>query len=179
MTPRNNSSSKGGRGPEREAKADIGIAGLFRGLGNFVEFLGQMAEAGEHIAERSGEFDLKGLGDKARGVYGVRVQVGLGGETKLQSFGNIKPTERGPEIVDVREPLIDVFDEANEVIVVSELPGASDKSIQIEISGDILKLSSTGERRYAKEVLLPCAVDEKTIRRSYKNGLLEIRVTKA
>ena len=159
--------------------ADVGFGALFRGLGNFVELLGDMVEAGQQSAGRSGEFTVKGLGERAKGVYGVSVKIGIGGETELKPFGNIRSTKDGAEAADIREPLIDIFDEADEVVVVAELPGASDDSIQVEASGDVLSLASSGTRRYAKKIHLPCAVAADTLRRTYKNGLLEIRIGKA
>jgi HSP20 family protein len=77
-----------------------------------------------------------------------------------------------------REPLIDVFDEGNEIVVAAELPGARNDAIKIEVRGDILALTSSGQRRYAKEVLLPSPVDAASMKRSFKNGLLELRLKK-
>jgi HSP20 family protein len=173
---------RGPRGPGRgpgHGSADVGFAALFKGLGNFVELLGDIVESGENTMERTGEFKPHGLGDKARGVYGVRVRVGLGGETSVEPFGNIRSSPKGPEVVDVREPLIDVFDEEDEVMIVAELPGASEEAIKVEIEGDVLSLTSSGARRYAKEVLLPCAVDAASLTRAYRNGVLELKVKKA
>lgn len=162
----------------REAEIDIGFGPLFKGLGDFVGVLGNLIEAGEQQINRTGEFKVKGLGDKAHGVYGVSVRVGLGGEPHVERFGNIRATKEGPEVVDVREPLIDVFDEDEEIVVAAELPGVREDAINIEVRGDVLALSSSGERRYAKEVLLPSAVDAASMRRSFKNGLLELRLKK-
>jgi HSP20 family protein len=141
--------------------------------------LGNLVEAGEQQSNRTGEFKVKGLGDKARGVYGVSVRVGIGGEPHVERFGNIRSTTEGPEVVDVREPLIDVFDEGDEIVIAAELPGAKEDEIEVEVKGDVLALSSSGERRYAKEVLLPGPVDGASMRRSFKNGLLELRLKKA
>jgi HSP20 family protein len=168
---------------EHAAKAhtdvDIGFGSLFKGLGDFVGVLGKLVEAGEERMERTGEFKVKGLGDKARGVYGVSVRVGLGGEPHVERFGNIRTTHEGPEVVDVREPLIDVFDEEKEIVIAAELPGVKDNAIEVDIRGDVLSLSSSGDRRYAKEVLLPSAVDAASLKRSFNNGLLELRLKKA
>ncbi len=162
----------------REAEIDIGFGPLFKGLGDFVGVLGNLIEAGEQQINRTGEFKVKGLGDKAHGVYGVSVRVGLGGEPHVERFGNIRATKEGPEVVDVREPLIDVFDEDQEIVVAAELPGVREDAINIEVRDDVLALSSSGERRYAKEILLPSAVDAASMRRSFKNGLLELRLKK-
>jgi len=161
------------------ATVDIGFGSLFKGLGDFVGVLGKLVEAGEHQVSRTGEFKVKGLGDKAHGIYGVSVRVGLGGEPHVERFGNIRATKEGPEVVDVREPLIDVFDEGDEILVAAELPGVTEDALKIDVRGDVLELSSSGQRRYAKEVLLPSAVDPGSMRRSFKNGLLELRMKKS
>jgi HSP20 family protein len=55
-----------------------------------------------------------------------------------------------------------------------------ESDIQFEIKEDILLLSARHqERKYSKEVLLPCAVLADTAKASYANGILELRVTKA
>lgn len=179
MSSRKASSSKRAQPAEGRAAVDIGFGSLFKGLGDFVGVLGKLVEAGEQHIERTGEFKVKGLGEKAHGVYGVSVRVGLGGEPHVEHFGNIRSTKEGPEVVDVREPLIDVFDEDTEIVIAAELPGVREDAIEIEIRGDILALSSSGERRYAKEVLLPSPVDPASMRRSFKNGLLELRLKKS
>ncbi len=165
--------------PEAEPVVDIGFGSLFKGLGDFVGILGNLVEAGEQQINRTGEFKVKGLGDKAQGVYGVSVRVGIGGEPHVERFGNIRATTEGAEVVDVREPLIDVFDEGDEIVIAAELPGVKEDAIQIEVRGDVLALSSSGERRYSKEVLLPSPVDAASMKRSFKNGLLELRLKKA
>ncbi len=179
MTSHKTTSRKKAGPAEAEAVVDIGFGSLFKGLGDFVGMLGNLVEAGEQQVNRTGEFKVKGLGDKARGVYGVSVRVGIGGEPHVERFGNIRSTTEGPEVVDVREPLIDVFDEGDEIVIAAELPGAKEDEIQVEVKSDVLALSSSGERRYAKEVLLPSPVDGASMRRSFKNGLLELRLKKA
>ncbi len=179
MSNRKTSARKHAHAAEGHADVDIGFGSLFKGLGDFVGVLGKLVEAGESQIERTGEFKVKGLGDKAHGVYGVSVRVGLGGEPHIERFGNIRSTREGPEVVDVREPLIDVFDEEHEIVVAAELPGVREEAIHVEVRGDILSLSASGERRYAKEVLLPSAVDAASMQRSFKNGLLELRLKKS
>ncbi len=80
----------------------------------------------------------------------------------------------------MREPLVDVFDETDHILVIVELPGVAEGDIRVEVKDDILSLSaSSRERKYAKEVLLPAVVDPATVKQSYQNGILEIRLSKA
>jgi HSP20 family protein len=166
---------------EEEVKVsfDLGFGGLFKGLGDFIDLLGDMIETGEEEVTRSGEFRVKGLGDKGRGVYGFSVRTGIGGIPRVERFGNIRTTEEGPVVAEVREPLVDVFDEEQEIVIVAELPGVGEEEVRIEIQDDILSLETTGERKYAKEILLPEPVDAATLQKAYKNGILELRLKKA
>ncbi len=163
---------------EAKVTFDLGFGGLFKGLGNFIDLLGGMIETGEEEVARSGEFRVKGLGDKGRGVYGFSVRSGIGGIPRVERFGNIRTTEEGPVVAEVREPLVDVFDEEQEIVIAAELPGVAEEEVHIEIQDDILSLKTTGERKYAKEILLPGQADAATLQKAYKNGILELRLKK-
>lgn len=164
-----------------EAGVNIELGGLFRSLGDAVDLLGKLVEVGTRNVEHQGEFTVKGLGDKARGVYGFSIRTGLGGEgtARVEPFGNVHATEEGLVVDEAREPLVDVFDEGGEVVITAELPGANEEEITAELRGDTLVIQSSGERRYAKDVPLPCAVDPGTMRKKYNNGVLELRARKA
>jgi HSP20 family protein len=87
---------------EPKVTLDLGFGGLFKGLGDFIDLLGEMVEVGEEEVTRSGEFRVKGLGDKARGVYGFTVRTDIGGVPRVERFGNIRTTEEGPVVADGR-----------------------------------------------------------------------------
>ncbi len=169
-----------------EVNLDLGFGGLFKGLGDFLDVLSNIVEttegeapAGQEGVARRGEFRVKGMGDKAHGVYGFSVRSGIGGMPKVERFGNIRATAEGPVVADVREPLVDIFDEGTEIVVVAELPGVSAEEVAVEVRDDILTIETTGDRKYAKEALLPATVDAATLQRAYQNGILELRLRKA
>ena len=162
-----------------EATLDFGMGGLFKGLGGFMDLLSEMMEAGESSeVTRTGEFKVKGLGDKAQGIYGVTVRTGIGGIPRVERFGNVRATEEGPVVAEVREPLVDLFDEDQEIVIVVELPGVSEEELQVEVQEDILSLETTGQHKYAKEILLPQTVDSASLQRTFRNGILELRLKK-
>lgn len=168
-----------GRRRRPETSIDLGLGGIFKGMGDFFELISGMVEQGESEVSRSGEFTVKGLGERARGVYGFTVRTGLGGIPRVERFGNIRSTEEGPVVDEIREPLVDVFDEGESVLVVAELPGAAEEEVAVEVRGDVLSLETKGDRKYAKEVLLPCPVDADSMKKACKNGVLELRFSKA
>jgi HSP20 family protein len=161
---------------------DLGFGGMFKNIGDLVDLISEMAdkaETAEGEVSKSGEFDVKGLGEKARGVYGFSIRSGIGGAPRVERFGNIRKTEEGPVVADVREPLVDTFDEGAEIVIVAELPGVSEAQLQVELKDDILTISTSGDRLYAKEILLSADVDPGSLRQTYTNGILELRLKKA
>lgn len=169
-------------GKKQEGKhkidVDLGFGGLFKGLGDFIDLLGSLAESGQEIT-KSGEIDLKGLGDKGRVIYGFNVHTAGVGTPHVERFGNVRSTRDGPVVTEVREPLVDAFDEDGEILVVAELPGVREEDIAVDVQGDVLSIETTGARRYAKEVLLPAAVEATSLAKTYRNGILELRLKKA
>jgi len=82
-------------------------------------------------------------------------------------------------VAEVREPIVDIFDEEDLVLVLAELPGVEEGDIHLEVKDDILNLTAEGkDRKYSKEVLLPSVVDADTMESTYKNGVLEIKLIK-
>ena len=160
---------------------DFGLGGLLSGLGNLIDTASKLAEKGEEFS-KSGEIDfssldkIKGLKD-LKGVYGVRVRTMADGRPSVQPFGNIKRTPKGPVVEEVREPIIDVFDEPEGINVVAEMPGIDEKDLHIEMKGDILTISAEGQnRKYQKEVLLSREATAEQMTWNYKNGILEIKI---
>ena len=157
-----------------------GLGGLFSGLSDLVEKLGELAEKGAEL-RREGTFE--GGGDKGlKGVYGFTVRVGSGSDKglKVQPFGNIKKNARGESMVsDEREPMVDLFDEPDHVLVIAEIPGVELPQVKVELRGDVLLLTaSSKERKYHKELLLPRSFTQDRLTTSMRNGLLEVRLDK-
>ncbi len=157
----------------------MGLGGLLGGLGSFIEKLGELAERGEELHK---EGEIRGKDDRLRGVFGFNVKVGLGDEgIKIEPFGNVrndKETGR-PVVHEVREPMVDVFDEQDHVLLVAEMPGVSEGDVGIELEGDILTISAAkGDTKYRKEVLLPQAFTAAQMSHTCRNGILEVKLTK-
>lgn len=151
----------------------ISFGGLFKGLGNLIDLADKLREEG---IEKQGE--IRGLPRGARGVYGFSIRT-LAGKPVIESFGNIRETTKGPVVEEVREPMVDVFDEEDRILVIAELPGVAENEIKIEITGDILNLTASDkDRKYAKEILLPGKAKPESMKTSYNNGILEITFEK-
>lgn len=151
----------------------VSFGGLFKGLGSLIDLAAKIQDEG---VDKRGE--ISGLPRGAKGVYGFSIRT-LAGKPVIESFGNIKDTKKGPVVEEVREPMVDVFDEKDHILVIAELPGVAEKDIKIEVAGDILNLTASNkDRKYAREVLLPVKAKPEPLKSVFKNGILEITLEK-
>ncbi len=157
-------------------EAGFGLGGILKGLTDLVEKLDDLAENGGELA-KTGE--ILGKNQQVKGIYGVTVKVGLGDDKpRVETFGNIhKDTRSGNTVVqEVREPVVEVFEEKDHVLVVAEMPGIGAKDIHIEIDGDLLTLSAArGDKKYRKEVQLPESFSRDNAQVTCNNGVVEIK----
>ena len=162
--------------------AGIGfLGGMLDGITELVEKLGDLAEKGEKLS-KSGNIKFKGGENKIEGVYGFSVKTGLGGKgVKVEPFGNIRKDEVSgqPVVHEMREPVVDIFEEDNHTLVIAEMPGISEKDITLEVKDDLLCIHAVkGDKKYRKEVLLPRNYPREKMTVSCNNGILEIKCTK-
>lgn len=184
--------------PEKpEIKLEFGgkglLGGFFKGLSNLIDLADKVSKEGGQI-EKSGQFGVKGNKDLT-GVYGFtfRTMSGPGGVARpvVRPFGDISKvskmakeqrTERpkGPVVEEATEPIVDIFDEKDFIRIVAELPGVAESEITCEVEGnDVVAISTTGKKKYSKEILLSANVDPASLQKSYTNGVLEIKLQKS
>ncbi|MHB8069371.1 MAG: Hsp20/alpha crystallin family protein [Desulfobaccales bacterium] len=151
-----------------------GVGGIFKGLADLIETLGDLAETGERL-KKSGELQQRDV----KGVYGFSVKVGLGDkEVKVEPFGNVRRDEESGESVvqEIREPVVDVFEEKDHTLVVAEMPGISAKNVRLEVKDDLLTIhAEKGDKKYRKEILLPQSYPQDKMKVTCNNGILEIK----
>lgn len=149
----------------------LSFGGLLKGLGDFMNTVVKMAEEGKSEFGKAGEISFD-KAKKLKGMYGISVRIGGAGVPIVEKFGTVPDT-------DVREPLVDLFDEKDMVRVIAELPGVEESDIKTEIEGNILKIrAERGDRKYEKDIELPAEVKGE-LKSKYKNGVLEIELEKA
>ena len=121
-------------------------------------------------------------------VYGYSMTMGPDGKPIIREFGNVKPSAKpsvfgaprpGLEVKVEREPLVDTIEEDSTIKVVAEVPGVERDDINLECAENTLIISvDTPARKYYKEVELPSQVDPESAKASYRNGVLEVTLTK-
>jgi HSP20 family protein len=163
---------------DKVIKSTMSLGGLLGGLGGFIEKLGELAAAGESLSQ-SGEF--KDATGKIRGIYGINVKTAMGesGQTeiKIEPFGNVRQNTPGrTNDDDVREPLMDIYEEEDHVLILVELPGVVKENISLEVKDGQVQLSAKrGNTTYGKEFALPDGCLAEKMSWECSNGILQVR----
>jgi HSP20 family protein len=92
-------------------------------------------------------------------------------------------------------PVVDIYDNENDIVIKAELPGVDKEQIAIDLQGNVLTLK--GERssenevkeenfyrrersygRFERSFMLPIEADPETVKAEFKDGVLNIQVPK-
>jgi len=115
-------------------------------------------------------------------MYGFNVNIDKDGKPKIDSFGNIKPKPYSgkPVVKSKREPLVEVSEEKDQIVVIAEMPGVDRNDIELEATSDSLIISTKDNagRDYYKNVKLSSSVNLDVAKARYTNGILEVRLNK-
>jgi len=113
---------------------------------------------------------------RTSGILGDReYHIGTAG-SPTRRRGQEKVSEQ-PEVV---EPPVDVFREAEEIVVVAEVPGVELADLELRVNDDVLILTTkpAAQRNYLKKIELGSPVDESSLKANCRNGILEIHLQK-
>ncbi len=127
-----------------------------------------------------------GMEFRAPFVYGYYMTIGPDGKPIIRRFGNVPTREEGreSEIEEIetrreeeatREPVLDVMDFGDEIVVVAEIPGVSKEDIDVSATERRLTIKA---KPYSAKVDLPAEVKPEGAKATYSNGILEVRLPK-
>ena len=111
-------------------------------------------------------------------VYGFSYTAEPGKEPVFQEFGNIKPSYRGIEPSQGREPLVDVMSEKEKFKIFVELPGVEKEKVKLDVAEDSVEIKTDDEKKFYKMIYLDSTVDPDSAKASYKNGILTLELDK-
>lgn len=144
------------------------------------EFMTMRKQMDRFLKDTMNSFDDESF-QKRPFVYGFSFRVGPDGIPHFEQFGDTKFSRpKGPFGKDKeskREPLTDIIEAEDHVVITMELPGIEKKDINLEVVEDSLVIDvDTAMRKYHKELRLPENLDMDTIEANYKNGVLDIKI---
>lgn len=164
-----------------------GLGGMFPGLGGFLKgleespaFKERLKNVGKEIEAKIKQAPLKRT--EARGSS-LRMGIPPGVRSKevqrrhfvKEGSERIRPKSPPPA---PKDPPVEVFDEKDYITVVAEMPGVEQNRITVELEKDNLTISAdTPGREYRQRLKLPCEPTGE-LKKSYKNGILEVKIKK-
>ena len=84
-----------------------------------------------------------------------------------------------PSLIEKKPPLVDIFEEADYLRVLAELPSIDEKDISIETDGSTITITAGNEtEKYSKIVRLPTRIKKGPIEFTHKNSILQVRLKK-
>jgi len=139
---------------------------------------------------RSGDFkgawEIRQIDEPEIKGYMIRGQFGTEGPLKpLEPIEPLKPSKRRslPEkplglprtaLKEMREPLVDIFEEDNNVKVYAELPGVEKEEIELNFGNGYIDVRA---RNFHKVIDLPhVQTSTDAVSTEYKNGVLQITI---
>ncbi len=127
--------------------------------------------------------NMEKLGIKGPFMAGFNVNFDSEGRPIINSFGNIKQKPDGKTEVDkTREPLVELNEEEDQIIVIAEMPGVRKEDIALKATSHSLTISTEEKsslgHHYYKEIELPSAINSDYAKARYANGILEVKLKK-
>lgn len=149
---------------------------------------GQLEDLRQRLKDLGGketmsDEDWKGGATSVSGFVRVRSLTGEE-EYHIGTGAGRRPhakAEKATESPDVAEPPLDIFDEPDGLTIIADVPGVDLNDLVLTVEGRVLHISPkpTARRAYKKDVELGADVDPQSLQTTCRNGVLEIRLSKA
>jgi len=166
-------------GIAREVLKGFGLENLIKAVEKSPAFKQRFNEVNKEIEERlKNGVSKKDYSVRTESSFSMRPISGTFRPIKrhfVRTEPKAKKVELSEEEVKEKESLVDVFEEKNELRIITELPDVKEKDIKINLKEKILLIEA---KKHRKKVELPCPVKGR-IEKKFKNNILEIKLKKA
>ena len=157
--------------------------------GDFNDFVKNIQKMIEDLLQKGNltediEKFLEDLGNNSPFVAGFSFKRGLDGKPYIEQFGdlmkqfglgNVASKFNEKKAAKDRAPIVDIIEEDETIRVIIEMPGVEKRDIDLHSRETVLKIKANStNRRYKKDIVLPCPVIPTSSKAVFKNGVLEI-----
>ena len=116
---------------------------------------------------------------KRNPTQGFSIKIGPDGKPRIRELIDRLSLQDEKEVSDDLEPLVDLIEERDLVVVLVALPGVNKDDLDLRVTANCLTVSvDTAEFEWYDEFKLPTRVKPKSACASYKNGVLEVKLEK-
>jgi HSP20 family protein len=113
-------------------------------------------------------------------IKGFSIRIDPNGKPRIKEIiASLSSIDDELDIVDDFEPLVDLIEEKDTLIILATIPGIKKSDIDLRLTKTCLIISVESEVfEWYDELMLPAKVDSKSAKASFKNGVLEVRLKK-
>ncbi|MEJ2241982.1 MAG: Hsp20/alpha crystallin family protein, partial [Candidatus Bathyarchaeota archaeon] len=110
---------------------------------------------------------------------GFSIKFGSDGKPRIEEIKRPQTLDEDEERFDEQDPLVDLIDDGESLIILVALPGVEKEAIDLRVTENCLTFSVEGsDFEWSDELKLPSRVNPKLAHASYKNGVLEVKLSK-
>jgi len=114
---------------------------------------------------------------RGRAYFGREEMMGIRVERRpTQRIRDLVTGASLPRMTDATEPLIDIFEDEDSVMMIANLSGVEEEDVKLEVENNMLTISTN---EIHEKVVLPTTVKKDAVESAYRNGVLEVRLKKA
>ena len=140
------------------------------------DLFGGFESLNRRIEDMFSQMDMTGPDVK---TYGYTMYQGPDGVRHVKEFGNSGSRLNALSSGDSGDFFTDVMEEDSVVRAVAEIPGVDKEDISLSCTGNVLSIKvNSPNRKFEKDLALPCEVDVDSAKAEYNNGLLEVTMDK-
>ena len=83
-------------------------------------------------------------------------------------------------VIKEKQPIVDVFEEKNHLLILAQLPGMDEKDVSIEAADEntIMIKAENAAKKYLETIKLPASVARGVVKFTYRNNILQARLKK-
>jgi HSP20 family protein len=166
-------SHKPGEDIEVEGIVQNVVSQFIPGLGGIIKSLEKSSpEFRQRIADTDAEIKHRidvGWSSKPVVDYHVSTRpLGHGPRRAAPRTESVKMPASAPQ----RQPIVDVMEGKDGIIIIAELPGVSEEDLLINLEGDSLEITAG---QFSKKIAIPRPA-KSIIEKSFKNGILQLKL---
>ena len=139
------------------------IAGLFFDLNKMEKVLDDIMKNLEPVE-----------GNKESGSYKLDFSMTVSPEGEVTVQGNDRQKQA---VSGSREPLVEISEQAENILITAEMPGVEEKSLEIKAEEKAVEITASGEKKFFKRIDFQTPI-KKVFSKKFKNGILELHLNK-
>lgn len=140
-----------------------------RTAGFFID-LDKMEKALEEIAKNLSTEKEQGAGKPL--MLNLSMHIFPQGEIIVQ------PAKAQENAQKTREPLVEISEQAENIVITAEMPGVEEKNIKTSVlENRAIEITALGEKKFYKQIAFNNEISRIT-QKKFKNGILELKIKK-